>query len=97
MLTLTDPSLLRSHLYINGNWVDADNGATSDIFNPATNKKIIAIPNAGATETRRAIETAETALSSWRQVVAKERSAILKRWFSLIMANPGRPGPTNDC
>ncbi len=87
MLTLTDPSLLRSHLYINGNWIEADNGATSDIFNPATNKKIITISNAGAPETRHAIETAEIALSSWRQVVAKERSAILKRWFSLIMAN----------
>ncbi|MDG2047569.1 MAG: NAD-dependent succinate-semialdehyde dehydrogenase [Halioglobus sp.] len=87
MLTLTDPSLLRSQLHINGNWVDADSGATSAVFNPATNEEIITVANAGAAETQRAIETAETAFSSWRQVVAKERSAILKRWFSLIMAN----------
>ena len=87
MLHLTDPSLLRSQLHINGNWVDADNSATIGVFNPATNEEIIAISNAGAAETRRAIETAETAFGSWRQVVAKERSAILKRWFSLIMAN----------
>ena len=87
MLNLTDPSLLRSQLHINGNWVDADNSATIGVFNPATNEEIIAISNAGAAETRRAIETAETAFGSWRQVVAKERSAILKRWFSLIMAN----------
>ena len=47
----------------------------------------LSLPNAGAAETRRAIEAAEAAFASWRQVVAKERSVILKRWFSLIMAN----------
>ena len=87
MLTLTDPTLLRSQLYINGAWVDADNGATMGVFNPATKEEIIAIPNAGAAETRRAIEAADTAFASWRHVVAKERSAILKRWYALIMAN----------
>tara|TARA_R110002124_G_scaffold74603_1_gene200209 strand:- start:123 stop:1589 length:1467 start_codon:yes stop_codon:yes gene_type:complete len=87
MLKLTDTSLLRSQLYIDGNWVDADDGDTVSVFNPATGKEIVAIPNAGAAETRRAIEAADRAFSSWRQVVAKERSAILKRWFSLIMAN----------
>ena len=87
MLNLTDPSLLRSQLYIDGNWVDADNGATMGVFNPATREEVIAIPNAGADETRRAIEAADKAFTSWRQVVAKERSAVLKRWFSLIMAN----------
>ena len=87
MLTLTDKSLLRSQLYINGDWVDADNGATMDVFNPATREQIIAIPNAGADETRRAIAAADVAFESWRKLVAKERSAILKRWFHLIMDN----------
>jgi succinate-semialdehyde dehydrogenase/glutarate-semialdehyde dehydrogenase len=87
MLKLTDTSLLRSQLYIDGKWVDADTGATMGVFNPATKAEIIAIPNAGADETRRAIEAADRAFSSWRNIVAKERSAILKRWFSLIMAN----------
>ena len=87
MLTLTDNALLRSKLYINGDWVDADNGATMAVFNPATREQIIAIPNAGADETRRAIEAADTAFTRWRQVVAKERAAILKRWFHLIMEN----------
>ena len=85
MLTLADNTLLRSQLYIDGNWVDADNGATMGVFNPANKEKIIDIPNAGAEETRRAIEAAETAFESWRGVVAKQRSAILKRWFQLIM------------
>ena len=87
MLKLNDPSLLRSQLYVDGLWVDADKGATMGVFNPATHEEIIAIPNAGANETRRAIEAADKAFTAWRQVVAKERSAILKRWFTLIMAN----------
>ena len=87
MLKLKDPSLLCSKLYIDGAWVDADNGATMPVLNPATKEEIVAIPNAGATETRRAIEAADRAFASWRNVVAKERSAILKRWFNLIMEN----------
>lgn len=87
MLNLTDSTLLRAQLYIDGKWVDADGGATMGVFNPATKEEIVAIPNAGAAETRRAIEAADKAFVSWRQVVAKERSAILKRWFALIMEN----------
>ncbi len=87
MLSLKDTSLLRSKLYIDGNWVDADSGATLPVFNPATGEEIVSIPNAGADETRRAIEAAERAFGEWRQVVAKERSAVLKRWFQLIMEN----------
>ena len=87
MLKLTDPSLLRSQLYIDGQWVDADSGATMPVLNPATRDEIIRIPNAGADETRRAIEAAGRAFERWRKVTAKERAAVLKRWFTLIMAN----------
>jgi succinate-semialdehyde dehydrogenase/glutarate-semialdehyde dehydrogenase len=87
MLKLKDASLLRSQLYIDGSWVDADNGATMGVSNPATREEIIAIPNAGAAETRRAIEAADRAFATWRNVVAKERSAILKKWYALMMAN----------
>lgn len=85
MLNLKDNSLLRSQLFIDGTWVDADNGAVMPVFNPATKEKIIDIPNAGASETRRAIEAADVAFQSWKKVVAKDRSTILKRWFNLIM------------
>ena len=87
MLELSNASLLRTQLYINGEWVDADNGDTLPVFNPATKQPITSIPNAGSAETRRAIEAADRALQDWRNLVAKERSAILKRWFQLIMEN----------
>ena len=87
MLTLSNPALLCSKLFINGEWVNADSGATMPVFNPATKEPIIEIANAGAIETRRAIEAADAAFQSWQKVVAKERSAVLKRWFKLIMDN----------
>jgi len=87
MLQLTDPSLLRDQLFIDGQWVAADTGATMPVLNPATGEAITSIPNAGADETRRAIAAADRAFTGWRQVTAKERAAVLKRWFALIMAN----------
>lgn len=87
MLNLSNQSLLCDKLYINGRWIDADNGAVMSVFNPASQEKIIDIADAGADETRRAIEAADTAFHRWRNVPAKVRGAALKRWFTLIMDN----------
>ncbi|MEX2311821.1 MAG: NADP-dependent succinate-semialdehyde dehydrogenase [Rhodospirillales bacterium] len=84
---LTDPKLFRQQCYINGAWVDADSGETIDVTNPATGEKIGTVPKAGAAETRRAIEAANAAWPAWRAKTAKERSAILRKWFDLMMAN----------
>jgi len=86
-LKLKDPTLLRQQLYIDGQWVDADDGRTRAVTNPATGAQIGTVPFAGATETRRAIQAANRAFPAWAKKLAKERSAILRKWFDLIMAN----------
>ncbi|MGY2904589.1 NADP-dependent succinate-semialdehyde dehydrogenase [Bradyrhizobium sp. URHC0002] len=86
-LTLKDPSLLRDACPIAGEWVAADNGGTIAVDNPSTGAVIGHVPNMGTAETRRAIEFADAALPAWRARAAKERAAILRRWFDLIMAN----------
>jgi len=48
---------------------------------------IAQIADAGADETRRAIEAAERALPAWRNRTAKERANLLRRWFELVMEN----------
>ncbi|MEP6656808.1 MAG: NAD-dependent succinate-semialdehyde dehydrogenase [Betaproteobacteria bacterium] len=85
--SLKDPSLLRQQAYINGQWVDADNGATIDVSDPATGRQIGTAPDMGAAETRRAIEAADAASPAWRKKTAKERSVILRKWYDLMMAN----------
>ena len=87
MLTLKDPSLLKQLCYLNGQWLAADSGAVIDVTNPANGTKLGTIPRMGTDETRRAIEAANSALPGWRAKTAKERSAILRRWFDLMMAN----------
>ncbi|WP_332851676.1 NADP-dependent succinate-semialdehyde dehydrogenase [Duganella sp. S19_KUP01_CR8] len=87
MLKLTDPSLLRQQAYINGEWSDADGGATLAVTNPATGEQLGAVPLMGAAETRRAIAAANAAWPAWRKKSAKERAAILRKWNDLILAN----------
>jgi len=84
---LKDSSLFRQQAYIGGAWVDADNGQTLKVNNPASNEIIGSVPKMGAAETRRAIEAADRALPAWRALTAKERANKLRRWFELMIEN----------
>ena len=84
-LQLKDPALLRQQSYIDGKWADADGRGTLDVINPATREKIGTVPKMGAAETRRAIEAASAALPAWAKKTAKERAAILRRWYDLML------------
>jgi succinate-semialdehyde dehydrogenase/glutarate-semialdehyde dehydrogenase len=84
---LKDMSLFRQQCYIDGAWIDADDGTTIEVTNPATGEVLGTIPKLGAAETRRAIEAAERAWPAWRAKTAKERAVILRRWYELMMAN----------
>ncbi|EHD14958.1 succinate-semialdehyde dehydrogenase I [Commensalibacter intestini A911] len=86
-MNLKNPSLFRQQCYINGQWLDADNGQTINVTNPATNDVIGTVPKMGTDETRKAIEVAEKAQVAWRRKTAKERSAILRRWYDLLLKN----------
>ncbi|OWW22889.1 NAD-dependent succinate-semialdehyde dehydrogenase [Noviherbaspirillum denitrificans] len=86
-MQLNDPALFRQKAYINGEWCVADAGATNAIRNPASGETIAAVPDMGADETRRAIAAAGAALPAWSAKTAKERAAILRRWFELILAS----------
>ena len=87
MMQLKDPTLLRQQCYVNGNWCDADSGQTCPVTNPATGETIGTVPKMGAAETRRAIEAANAAWPAWRAKTGKERSAILRKWNDLMLAN----------
>ncbi|MBI1396042.1 MAG: NADP-dependent succinate-semialdehyde dehydrogenase [Betaproteobacteria bacterium] len=86
-LELKDPSLLRQQCYVDGQWCDADGGATIPVVNPANGSLLGTIPRMAAAETRRAIEAAETAWRAWRTKTGKERALVLRKWFELMMAN----------
>jgi len=85
MFTMKEPSLFRQQCYINGQWSDADSGEQIAVSNPASGAQLGTVPKMGAAETRRAIEAANTAFPGWRARTAAQRSAILRRWFELIL------------
>ncbi len=87
MLKLSDPKLFRQQAYIDGAWVDADSKKTKPVNNPATDEILGSVPDMGTDETRRAIEAANRAWPAWRAKTGKERAAILRKWFELMMAN----------
>ena len=86
-VTLTDPALFRQACYIDGAWVTARSGATIAVDNPATGKAVGVVPRLGAAETRQSIDAAARAFPTWRKKTAKERAAVMRRWFDLMMAN----------
>jgi succinate-semialdehyde dehydrogenase / glutarate-semialdehyde dehydrogenase len=86
-ITLQDPSLLHEQCYIDGAWVDADDGGSIDVNNPASGEIIASVPSLGAAETRRAIAAADAAWPAWRAKTGKERANIMRRWYELMMEN----------
>ena len=86
-LQLADPSLLRSSCYIDGKWVDAADGKTIDVTDPATGAVVGSVPSLGSDDVRGAIDAANAAWPAWRAKTGKERANIMRRWFDLMMAN----------
>ena len=86
-ISLKDPQLFRTQAYVDGAWADAEGGKTFPVTNPASGETLAVVPDMGASETRRAIEAADRAWPAWRAKTAKERHAVLLKWFNLMMQN----------
>jgi len=87
MFTLKNPTLFRQQCHIDGQWLDAADGGTITVNNPATDEIIGTVPRMGASETRSAIDAANAAFPAWRARTAAERSRLLRRWFDLLLEN----------
>jgi succinate-semialdehyde dehydrogenase/glutarate-semialdehyde dehydrogenase len=87
MLNLQDQTLLKQQCYINGVWLSADRNLSLPVTNPATGEQLGVVPKMGAAETHRAITAAQAAGAEWRSRTGKERAAVLRRWYELMIAN----------
>lgn len=85
---LKDRSLLRAAGLIDGKWIDnVPDGRRFDIRDPATGHTVATAPEMGCAETEAAINAAHAAFKSWAALTGKARSALLRRWYDLIVAN----------
>jgi succinate-semialdehyde dehydrogenase / glutarate-semialdehyde dehydrogenase len=84
---LTDASLFRTQAFIDGAFVDGVGGRTFEVDNPATGAVLANVAVCDAAMTRTAIEAGAAAFPAWAKRPAKERSAILRKWAELMIAN----------
>ncbi|PDS41249.1 succinate-semialdehyde dehydrogenase I [Rhizobium anhuiense] len=86
-MLLKDPSLFHQAALVAGEWITADPSNAIEVNNPATGEIIGYVPKLGAAETRAAIEAARMAQKGWAARTAKERCAVLRKWFDLMIEN----------
>jgi succinate-semialdehyde dehydrogenase/glutarate-semialdehyde dehydrogenase len=79
------PTDLTQRCLLAGQWIEADNGQTLAVRNPANGKTIAQVPACGGAETQRAIAAAERALPVWKAFTAQRRASLLKEWLRLIV------------
>ncbi|MCO4758437.1 MAG: NAD-dependent succinate-semialdehyde dehydrogenase [Oceanospirillaceae bacterium] len=87
MIEIMQKNLLKTQAFVNGQWVDADNGKTFDVYNPATGEKIASCADLSADEAQHAIERSNSAFVKWRKTTAKHRASLLRKWYELVMEN----------
>jgi succinate-semialdehyde dehydrogenase/glutarate-semialdehyde dehydrogenase len=75
-------NLIRQQCYIDGGWTGQ---AKDPVLNPANGEEIARVPDVGVEGAKVAIEAAHRAFGPWRDLLAKERAAILRRWYELIV------------
>ncbi|KAG8860528.1 succinate semialdehyde dehydrogenase NADP+ linked [Tulasnella sp. 330] len=84
---LKDSSLLHQQAFIDGKWVDAKDGATIKVCNPATAKELGTVPELTVEDTKAAIDAAERAFKTWSKTTPKHRHDILMKLYKLMMEN----------
>jgi succinate-semialdehyde dehydrogenase / glutarate-semialdehyde dehydrogenase len=83
---LKDPALLPNKAYIAGEWVEAADGATFEVRNPARGDVIALVPDLTRADAKRAIEAADKARRAWAARTGKDRAQVMRKWFDLCMA-----------
>lgn len=79
--------LIKNEAFIDGKWIKAGSGKTFDVVNPATGEVLATLPDMNRDDVKKAIEAADKAWHSYKELTAKERSSLLMRWFNLIIEN----------
>ena len=80
---LKDASLLKTDSLIDGAWVSGSHRFA--VRDPASGQHLADVANLGPADAERAIAAANTVWPAWRAKTGKERSALLRRWFDLLV------------
>ncbi|MBD0291837.1 MAG: aldehyde dehydrogenase family protein, partial [Thermoleophilia bacterium] len=92
----------RQQNFVGGDWVDAVEGETMEVLNPATGEAIGEVPRGSVADVDRAVEAAKRAFGEWRETTPQERAEALLKLADALeehaadliqaeMANVGKP------
>ncbi|WP_424932322.1 NAD-dependent succinate-semialdehyde dehydrogenase [Amaricoccus macauensis] len=85
---LSNPELLVEAALVGGRWIKAgDASAQFEVTNPSTGEVIATLPDLGVEDARKAIDAAYVAQKDWAAKTGKERAAVLRKWYDLMVAN----------
>lgn len=86
-MKLENSNLLQTQSFINNKWVSARSGKTFKVLNPANGEVVANVADCTQAETEVAIKAADKAFPLWKNKTAKERGALMRKWYELVMAN----------
>ena len=86
-MQLRNKRLFQKNPYIGGHFLQSTKAGSFSVFNPFNNEKLAEVANCGREETTLAIDKANEAFESWRNLSGIERSKILKKWYELLIEN----------
>ncbi len=81
---MTTANSIQTKLYIDGKWVDALDGKTYAVINPATEEVLWEVAYGGRAETKVALEAAAKAMPGWQKLTCWDRAKILKKTADLM-------------
>ena len=84
---IQDKTLVRCFSYIGGKWCAAASAETFSVHDPATGASLGEVASLSAEESTAAVDAAQDAFAAWSQFLPQERSAILRRWFDLMLTH----------
>lgn len=84
---ITDTRLVRNFSYVNGKWTAGDDSQTLAVTNPADGLRLGEVASLSADQARAAVDAAQAAFADWSMTLPQDRSALLRRWFDLMIEN----------
>ncbi len=83
---LSDRRLLRELAYVDGRWIAGAAAQRFEVTDPATGATVAWVAGLEADDAGKAVDAAQRAFAEWRGLLPRQRAAILRRWFELIVA-----------
>ncbi|KAG1713832.1 Glutarate-semialdehyde dehydrogenase DavD [Nymphon striatum] len=84
---LSRPDLVVEDAFVGGKWIQAKSGKTFEVTNPARGDVIANVADLSRAEIAEAIASADIARVAWAKRTGKDKGAVMRKWYDLMMAN----------